>query len=48
MSQVVDGHDATGTPHVSGSGEPEVTSSGMLAREGEQVNECSIWNVEAD
>ena len=32
MSQVVDGHDATGTPHVSGSGEPEVTSSGMLAR----------------
>lgn len=32
ISQVVEGHEATGVPQVSGSGLPEVTSEGMLAR----------------
>lgn len=32
MSQVVDGQEATGVPQVSGSGVPEVTSDGTLAR----------------
>lgn len=32
MSHVVEGHDAMGVLQVSGSGEPDVMSAGMLAR----------------